>query len=154
MKALSLTQPWATLVAIGAKCIETRSWNTNYRGPLAIHAAKRWTPAVVDLAFKEPFKSVLNNAGYKLFSQLPRGVIVATCELVSVHEIRYATNKFFGWEWDGPDGTKFSFPLTEQEKWFGDYTPGRYAWLLHNVARLPEPIPACGALGLWEWNKP
>jgi hypothetical protein len=40
MKALTLTQPWATLVAIGAKTIETRSWPTSYRGPLAIHAAK------------------------------------------------------------------------------------------------------------------
>src|SRR5690348_17556570 len=40
MKALTLTQPWASLVAIGAKRIETRSWSTSYRGPLAIHAAK------------------------------------------------------------------------------------------------------------------
>lgn len=40
MKAITLTQPWATLVAIGAKRIETRSWATRYRGPLAIHAAK------------------------------------------------------------------------------------------------------------------
>ena len=40
MKALSLTQPWATLVVIGAKRIETRSWHTSYVGPLLIHAAK------------------------------------------------------------------------------------------------------------------
>ena len=39
MKVLTLTQPWATLVAIGAKRIETRSWATKYRGPLLIHAA-------------------------------------------------------------------------------------------------------------------
>ena len=40
MKALSLTQPWATLVVIGAKRIETRFWHTSYVGPLLIHAAK------------------------------------------------------------------------------------------------------------------
>ena len=40
MKALTLTQPWASLVACGAKTIETRSWRTPYRGPVAIHAAK------------------------------------------------------------------------------------------------------------------
>jgi activating signal cointegrator 1 len=40
MKALSLTQPWATLVAIGAKCIETRTWHTFYTGTVAIHASK------------------------------------------------------------------------------------------------------------------
>lgn len=41
MKALSLWQPWATLIANGAKQIETRSWSTSYRGPILIHAAKR-----------------------------------------------------------------------------------------------------------------
>lgn len=40
MNALTLMQPWATLVAIGAKRIETRSWATRYRGPSAIHAAR------------------------------------------------------------------------------------------------------------------
>lgn len=40
MKALSLWQPWATLIAIGAKQYETRGWSTPYRGPLIIHAAK------------------------------------------------------------------------------------------------------------------
>ncbi len=38
MKALSLKQPWAALVAIGVKKIETQSWGTSYRGSLAIHA--------------------------------------------------------------------------------------------------------------------
>ena len=39
MKAISLLQPWATLVSIGAKRVETRSWRTDYRGPIAIHAS-------------------------------------------------------------------------------------------------------------------
>ncbi len=42
MKAISIWQPWASLIAIGAKQIETRSWATGYRGLLVIHAAKRW----------------------------------------------------------------------------------------------------------------
>jgi hypothetical protein len=41
MKALSLWQPWASLIALGVKTIETRGWATKYRGPLAIHAAQR-----------------------------------------------------------------------------------------------------------------
>jgi len=41
MKALSLWQPWASAIALGSKRIETRGWATSYRGPLAIHAAKR-----------------------------------------------------------------------------------------------------------------
>ncbi|MYC08182.1 MAG: ASCH domain-containing protein [Chloroflexi bacterium] len=41
MRALSLRQPWASMVADGRKTIETRTWRTNYRGPLAIHASAR-----------------------------------------------------------------------------------------------------------------
>ncbi len=44
MRTLTLTQPWATLVALGAKTIETRSWQTSYRGPLAIHAGQGLGP--------------------------------------------------------------------------------------------------------------
>jgi len=154
MRAITLTQPWATLVAIGAKKIESRSWSTSYRGPLAIHAAKGWTKEVVRLAFVEPFKTVLDNAGYKLFSSLPRGAVVATCELVFVREItarQYTLDKTLGWKWTGPDGT-YSFELDDQERAFGDYGPSRYAWMLHNIQALAEPIPAKGSLGLWEWN--
>jgi hypothetical protein len=42
IKCISLWQPWASLVAVGAKRIETRGWATAYRGRLGIHAAKRW----------------------------------------------------------------------------------------------------------------
>lgn len=41
MKVITLWEPWASLIAVGAKMIETRSWNTNYRGRIAIHAAKK-----------------------------------------------------------------------------------------------------------------
>ena len=38
MKALTIQQPWASVITMGVKTIETRSWSTKYRGPLAIHA--------------------------------------------------------------------------------------------------------------------
>lgn len=44
MRALTLHQPWASLVAVGVKTIETRGWSTTYRGPLLIHAAKTMPP--------------------------------------------------------------------------------------------------------------
>ncbi|KXG09931.1 hypothetical protein AT864_01491 [Anoxybacillus sp. P3H1B] len=40
MKAITIKQPWATLIALGEKKFETRSWKTNYRGKIAIHAGK------------------------------------------------------------------------------------------------------------------
>lgn len=164
MKAITLTQPWATLVAIGAKQIETRSWATAYRGPLAIHAAVGLGPVggkrgLGELCSQEPFCSVLNAwareyaKGYtdpKSMVErplMPFGTIVATCELVDVQRIRGQR----GFMVIGRSSSR-EWQLTDQERAFGDYTAGRYAWLLADVKMLPEPIPAKGALGLWEWN--
>ena len=137
MKALTLQQPWATLVAIGAKRVETRSWSTNYRGPLAIHAAA--TIAMGDfvlwkLCMSEPFLAALKAAGITDLTDLPRGVILATASLSHVQKI-YIANR--------PNLPELAF---------GDYTSGRFAWYLDKVATLPEPVPARGALGLWEWK--
>ena len=44
MKVLSLTEPYATLIKMGIKTIETRSWKTNYRGELYIHASSTKIP--------------------------------------------------------------------------------------------------------------
>lgn len=59
MKALTLYEPWASLVALGAKKIETRSWPTKYRGPLAIRAAKSYEAWHMNLSWEEPFYSAL-----------------------------------------------------------------------------------------------
>lgn len=169
MRCITLTQPWATLVAIGAKLVETRSWGTDYRGPLAIHAAKGVGPVgglsgLHNLCLEEPFRSVLEtwsqkfNVGYSAL--MPRGAIIATCNLTNVVRIPTTPRHF-------PRGVANGHPLASypmvipphqppfqdsNEYFFGDYTPGRYAWLLHDVVMLPEPVPAKGQLGLWEWE--
>jgi hypothetical protein len=43
MKVISIRQPWAELIVRGKKDIENRTWNTCYRGPLAIHPPRRYT---------------------------------------------------------------------------------------------------------------
>lgn len=63
MKALSLTQPWASLVAIGAKRIETRSWSTSYRGLVAIHASKRFPDEACLFAIQDLVTGPLMRAG-------------------------------------------------------------------------------------------
>src|SRR6266567_3747703 len=62
--ALTLTQPFATLVAGGAKHLETRSWSTSYRGPLAIHAAKGFPADAEALCEVSPFREALLALGY------------------------------------------------------------------------------------------
>lgn len=136
VKAISLLQPWATLVAIGAKKIETRSWATKYRGPLAIHASKGFTKQNRDLCATQPFEDVLFGMHGRFTSifDLPTGSVIATCRLVDCIKII-------------PGNL-----IPQPERSFGDYTPGRYAWILEDVKLLPEPVPAKGSLGLWEWE--
>lgn len=134
MKALSLTQPWATLVAIGAKRLETRGWKTDHRGALAIHAAKKFTSEERALCEREPFRSALSAAGYDA-DNLPLGAVLAVVHLTTVVPI-----------------TPHNIP-PEPERSFGNYAPGRYAFVLDHVMPLTTPLPARGALSLWEWDK-
>lgn len=138
MKTLTLTQPWASLVAIEAQRIETRSWSTGYRGPLAIHAAKSFPREAANLCAGTLFRATLQSAFGPDFypTDLPTGAIIAITGLVDCVLMTP--------EWIATVG--------EPERSFGDYQPGRYAWLLGQIERL-EPIPARGSLGLWWWDK-
>jgi activating signal cointegrator 1 len=140
MKVISLHQPWATLIAIGAKRIETRSWNTSYRGPLAIHASKEIPKYAREFAmYDEECRAALDAAGYTHYSMLPKGAIVAVCNLAQVlptFKVRELPA-----DWWNPS-----------EKHFGNYEAGRHGFLLVDVQRLIDPIPARGSLGLWDWQ--
>lgn len=136
IKAISLVQPWASLVAIGAKRIETRSWPAKYSGPLALHASKGFPKEAKEIFLQEPFKSALARGGINSPSELPLGAVVAVCRLGAV------------WKID-----KESY-IPEDQIPFGDFTPGRYAWDLEDVEKLPKPVPADGRLGLWDWKMP
>lgn len=166
IKALTLTQPWATLVAIGAKKIETRSWATSYRGPLLIHAAagygKGGMRAHKELCGTEPFRSVLNETLRRWHEGcrdlrdmaerpfMPLGAIVAVCRLVACVPTTAVEDGFFGGPRSIETGVVRLWKLTDQERAFGDYSPGRWAWLLTDIRAMSEPIPCKGALGLWE----
>lgn len=162
MKALTLTQPWATLVAIGAKRIETRSRKTNYRGPIAIHAGNGLSGMTEEayraLARSQPyFGPALHAGGYpmagiKHLDNLPRGAIVAVGRLVGCESTEWLCENNGAYKLIG--GWRYHWALTEQESAFGDYSPGRFGLLLLDVKPLAEAIPAKGALGLWEWHPP
>lgn len=138
MKAISLQQPWATLVAIGAKEIETRSWQTNYRGPLAIHASKSFPADAQILARRPPFNQILIEAGYLSLRSLPLGAVLATANLFRIQRIANEGS----WRPESP------------ELDFGNYQTGRFMWFLTNIEPIYPPIPASGSLGLWDWDEP
>jgi hypothetical protein len=120
VKALSLTQPWATAIALGLKRWETRSWPTSFRGEVAIHASKGYPKWAKEFAVEE---NLLD---------LPLGHIVCLCEITECRQTETVAAE-----------------LSEQEIKWGDYYPGRYAFKLENVRPLVQPIPAKGALSFW-----
>ena len=132
IRCLSLHQPWASLIAGGAKRIETRSWFTSYRGPLAIHAAK--TTASVRMALVPTFYHALSNAGgFGVGGEgLPLGGIIAVADLAFCYPVEQV-------DWH----------VFNVEKEFGNYEVERYAWELHNVRRVDPMIPLVGRQGLW-----
>lgn len=142
MKAITILQPWASLIACGAKRIETRSWATKYRGPIAIHAGK---------ALPSNDRQIIADTLYeKQLFHLPLGAVIASADFVdcvridviNAEKIEAATAaRLANFQW-----------IFGREFAFGDYTPGRYAWILDNVRRI-DPIPAKGQQGLWNWDR-
>jgi activating signal cointegrator 1 len=159
-KVLTLHQPWASLVAWGAKRIETRSWPTTYRGPLAIHAAqefpryaRKWLEALCEEGNEEllkPFRRgrVGDLWADEIIEALPFGALLCTCRLTDclptekMHRANIAPSRFSD-PWGG-------YYISEQEYRFGDYRPERFAFLLADIEELPQPIPARGYQRLWE----
>ena len=142
MKGLTLTQPWATLVANGAKRIETRSGGTGYRGPLLIHAAKAFPADCRDLVSDPLWKHHLRVDSWR---DLPIGAAVATARLTGCFSTNDARlRERFQW----PD---YDTPRTpdQLDAEFGNFGPDRFAWFLEDVKPLAAPIPMKGALQLW-----
>jgi activating signal cointegrator 1 len=131
IKAITLWQPWATLMAIGAKRFETRGWATSYKGPIAIHAAKR---PINRMEINDHMRLVLRERG-------PRPENIPLGEVVAIGYLR----KIFTMPVD--------FPISQEERAFGDWRPGRFAWLITDIWQL-DPIPARGRQQLWNWELP
>lgn len=80
MKALSVKQPWAELIARGEKTVELRTWRTAYRGPLLICASQR-----PDAEYLEWFAAYLGT--------VPTGVSICTVELVDCRPVKRGDRK-------------------------------------------------------------
>jgi hypothetical protein len=133
MKTISLWQPWASLVVIGAKVHETRHWSTSYRGPMLIHAAKRFGNDERQTCLNPPFKDALKGT-YATLGDVPRGCIVGIVDLVEI----FKTSGDCIWQ----GGNWATVP--EPECRFGDFGFGRFAWKLSNPRRFETPIPYRG----------
>lgn len=132
MLTLTLWQPYATFIALGIKEYETRSWRTDYRGPLLIHAAKRPLGRYEKMLIKnlsEKFRPI----GELLLpiTEYPLGAIVCKCDLVDCMPT-------------------VTFTPNNLEQMVGGWNEGRYAWKVEEVQPLTIP-DVSGKQGLWQF---
>ncbi|HYK72835.1 MAG TPA: ASCH domain-containing protein [Pseudoneobacillus sp.] len=137
MKVLSMIQPWASLFILGESLYETRSWRTNYRGPLAIHTSKKLDKAVCN---HRAIQHLLGKHGYTK-DTLPTGMIIGVCELINCIRVTENHQTYAILE----DGRIVS----GNDYFIGDFAVGNFAWEVQNRRMLEEFIPAKGKLGLW-----
>lgn len=127
MKVLSIKEPFATLIKDQVKIYETRSWKTNYRGEIYIHASMSLSKSENVETAKKYLKSDINP-----------GYILCKCKLINCIPM---TKDFINYIYNETN-----------ESNYGRYTEGRYAWELKVLEILPEPIKAKGKLGIWNYE--
>jgi len=131
MKVISIKEPWASLIKNNIKKIETRSFKTNYRGKIYIHASKK--------EFNQKDENIQNILSYLKNKTLSYGHIICEAELV---DCIYMDKDFLE-----------EIKKNKIEYSCGHYEEGRYAWILENIKPLKKEIPAKGQLGIWNYNK-
>ncbi len=136
MKAITLWQPWASLMSIGEKRFETRSWSTKHRGEMAIHAAKMPISKIpLPNATFVLMQSLLERGGLDIFD-LPYGCVVAVGNLIEI----FPTEEHW-----------HRINIRAKDLELGDWSEGRFAWDFAEVDALDPPIPTRGSQGIWEW---
>ena len=147
MKAITLHQPWASLIAHGVKTIETRSWMPSWSAvgrPLAIHAGKRVARA--EALHPDTLAAIVGLYGQDWRNDIPVGAVVAIARLSGAYQVVRDTG----------DGRVIAARsgVGRAEVWpvdsHGDFSPGRWLWILEDVRRV-EPVAAIGRQGLWDW---
>lgn len=146
MRAISLWEPWAQLMALEKKKDETRNGVTKVRGEVAICAALKWTAELRALCLREPFYSTLMESiekpkgiegAFDLLTGIPRGVVVSVGEL-------YDSIKSEKWIELHEEELQANVSQAVREYAFGNYAPGRGVWRFRNMRRLAKPVPVRG----------
>jgi activating signal cointegrator 1 len=140
MKAITIWQPYATLIMLGLKRYETRHWSTSYRGPLIIHAAKKWDEdrdwdcsRVTELLREQTFHAAsLGEERLRLF-YTPMGDTLG--KALGIVDLKSCDQMNDG-------GADF-------ENRVGTFGPGRYGWECDRPQLFEEPIRHQGKQGLW-----
>ena len=151
MYAITLHQPWATLIVLGIKTVETRSWPAPERllgQVIAVHAGKR----VVRRPGDRIEQKLRDRVGEDWIRTIPAGAVLATATLAGMARVEYVDPMTGHAVHDGRTemGCAAGTGRTPIDPW-GDFGPGRRLWFLDDVRALPEPVPAVGHQSFWRW---
>lgn len=133
MKALTIWQPYASLIPKGLKHYETRSFKTNYRGPLLIHSGHKSMRWILKHSNEEALDVAIEIFGTEELMNLPAGCAICIVDLVDCIEMT----------------PEFIAAQSPTELAVGDWQPGRYAWKMENP-RAVDPVKLIGKLGFWD----
>ena len=153
MEAISLWQPFASLIADKIKTTETRSWSPNKEmlgERIAIHATKRKISEDDWIRFPYTMqKLIIDEWGPSFERDIPYGAIVATAVLSDVGRVVRKDSERLGCVQinflQDPSETLTSIPTDP----FGDYSSGRRIWFLRSIEKLKVPIECPGQRGFW-----
>ena len=151
MYAITRHQPWATLIALGLKTVETRSWPAPARlvgQVIAVHAGKRVVRRPGECIERE----LRDRLGEDWIRTIPTGAVVATATLAGMSRVEYVdlTSGHAVHDVDTEMGYAVGAARTRIDPW-GDFRSGRWLWFLDDVEVLPEPVPAVGHQSFWQW---
>lgn len=172
LPTITLREPFATLVARGVKRYETRSWATEHRGVLLVHASAGYSgedhAAAVRLmgelstGLGAELMRTLRKRPADSF-RLTRGHVLAVAWLAGCHLMQPGPEGYqVGYQFDlhdpawqtGEGELQVRTTITQTERRCGYWDQGRYAWELQHVQLLPQALPAKGALQLWRFEPP
>ena len=146
MKVLTIKQPFASLIALKEKKIETRSWKTNYRGPLYIHAGKSTSDEC--LFSRRPFIDIFKVHDINSFKELPFGEIIAKVNLIDCIKVTEDNGKIAR-DIEGKiiaEGNEYCFGYYDCD------AEDRYAWIFEDIEEV-EHVKAKGKLNLWNFRR-
>ena len=152
IKGISLWEPWASLIATGAKKFETRCWHTNYRGPLLICASKvkvDYTSGqhLADYLFDGDFQGGLAPlVGLPLKFNPPRTFDAG----VRPEHLRYGLATSLAILTDCIPTENLTVQQIGTDLPFGDFRRLRFAWKLDHVKRIPFDFPVKGKQMLFD----
>ncbi len=158
LPALTVRQPWASLIAQGTKRCETRGWPPPKQligQRLAIHAGQARLPR--DLSAQE---TAAIEAGLGLsaarWAELPFGALVCTAVMEGAYRVGANSRhprRLKITETVSGSVSMDAIELEAAETRFGDFSAGRWAWLLREIELIDPPIPATGRRKVWRWHR-